>query len=366
MNAQLSKFWEIEAVPVNEARDKRFLQTVTQDTSGRYCVTIPFTDKLKCLGDSRLMAEKRFINIEKRLLKSPDLRGAYIRFMREYIDLGHMTRLSQDACLRAATSYYLPHHAVVKEASTTTKVRVVFDGSAKSTSGLSINDVQLVGPVVQDDLFSILIRFRQYPVVLSADIEKMYRQVLIAPEQRAFQRILWREDPSHPLEAFELNTVTYGTAAASYLATRTLRQVGLEARDSFPIASRVITGDFYVDDLLTGAETTAEARQIKRDVETILCEAGFILRKWASNEATTLQEGSRTTVSITPEAEKDPNTLGLSWSPSVDVLRFPVNVPTTRRVTKRTILSQLAKIFDPLGLVAPITIIAKVLMQTLW
>ena len=97
LNAQLSKFWEIEAVPVNEAPpvhpcEERFLQTVTQDTSGRYCVTIPFTDKLKCLGDSRLMAEKRFINIEKRLLKSPDLRGAYIRFMREYIDLGHMTR----------------------------------------------------------------------------------------------------------------------------------------------------------------------------------------------------------------------------------------------------------------------------------
>ena len=73
--------------------------------------------------------------------------------------------------------------------------------------------------------------------------------------------------------------MTYGTAAASYLATRTLRQVGLEARDSFPIASRVITGDFYMDDLLTGAETTTEARQIKRKVETILCEAGFILRK---------------------------------------------------------------------------------------
>ena len=178
--------------------------------------------------------------------------------MREYIDLRHMTRLSQDACLRTA-SYYLPHHVVVKK--TNTKVRVIFDGSAKSTSGISINDAQLVGLVVQDNLFSTLIRFRQYPIVLSADIEKMYRQVLIAPKQRAFQRILWREDPSHPLEAFELNTVTYGTTAVSYLAIRTLRQVGLEARNSFLIASRVIMSDFY--DLLTGAETTTEARQIK-------------------------------------------------------------------------------------------------------
>ena len=141
------------------------------------------------------MVEKRFLNIKKRLLRSLDLRSVYIRFMREYIDLRHMTRLSQDACLRAATFYYLPHHAIVKETSTTTKVRVVFDGSAKSTNGISINDVQLVGPVVQDNLFSTLIRFRQYPVVLSADIEKMYRQILITLEQRAFQRILWKEDP---------------------------------------------------------------------------------------------------------------------------------------------------------------------------
>ena len=368
---QVARFWEVEAVPVSKESahhpcEERFLQTVTRNTEGRYCVTIPFNNKLDSLGDSRSMAERRFFSMEKRLSRSPDLRSAYTQFMRDYIDLGHMSKVSHDACQRATASYYLPHHAIVKEMSTTTKVRVVFDGSAKSTSGVSINDAQLVGPVVQDDLFSILTRFRQYPVVLSADIEKMYRQVLIAPEQRTFQRILWREDPSHPLETFELNTVTYGTAAASYLATRTLRQVGLEARDSFPVANRVITSDFYVDDLLTGAETATEAREIKRDVEAILRQSGFVLRYWASNKATTLREGSETMIPITPEAERDPNTLGLSWNPSADVLQFHVNTTITTRVTKRLILSQLARIFDPLGLVAPITISAKLLMQTRW
>ena len=101
LREQLAMFWEIEAVPVNEEPpdhpcEERFIQTVTRNTSDRYCVTIPFTGKLKCLGDARLMAEKRFVNIEKRLLKSPDLRSAYIRFMCEYMDLGHMTKLSQD------------------------------------------------------------------------------------------------------------------------------------------------------------------------------------------------------------------------------------------------------------------------------
>ena len=253
-----------------------FVQTVTQNADGRYCVTIPFNDKLKGLGDSRVMAERRFFDMEKRLLRSPDLRRAYTQFVREYIDLGHMSKVSQDACQRATVSYYLPHHSVVKETSTTTKVRVVF-GSTKSSSGISINDAQLVGP-----------------------------------------------------------------------------------RSPRPLPHR---GEQL---LLTGAETVTEARQIKGDVESILRQLGFVLRKWASNEAATLRESSEATVPITPEAERDPNTLGLSWNSSTDVLQFHVNTPIITRVTKRLILSQLARVFDPLGPVAPITISAKLLMQTMW
>ncbi|KAK9296911.1 hypothetical protein QLX08_009221 [Tetragonisca angustula] len=97
------------------------------------------------------MAERRFFNLEKKLLRSSNLRDEDIGFMREYEDLEHMTKISNDTGWR--TSYYLPHHAVVKESSTTTKVHVVFDGSAKSTSGISINDAQLIGPVCKGIYF---------------------------------------------------------------------------------------------------------------------------------------------------------------------------------------------------------------------
>lgn len=80
------------------------------------------------------------------------------------------------------SSYYLSHFGVVKESSITTKLRVVFDGSCKTTNGTSLNDLQLTGPTIQQELFDILLRFRTYRYVLSADIEKMYRQVLIAEE----------------------------------------------------------------------------------------------------------------------------------------------------------------------------------------
>ena len=199
--------------------------------------------------------------------------------------------------------------------------------------------------------------------MVSADVEKMYRQILITPEQRLFQHIVWREHSSLPLETFELNTVTYGMA--SDLATRTLRQVGIEARHDLPTASRVIEKDFYVSDLLTGAETTTEAQQIKRDMEKILLKAGFILRKWASNETAILQENSEAMVSIALNAETDLRTLGLLWAPASDTLKFPANTSSTRRVTKRTILSQLARIFNPLGLIASVIITAKLLIQAL-
>lgn len=108
------------------------------------------------------------------------------------------------------SEYYMPHHSVIKEDSRTTKTRVVFDVSARTTSGLSLNDFQMTGPVVQSELLSILLRFRIHSFVISADISKMYRQILIAPDQRHLQRILWRENSCDPIKIFELNTVTYG------------------------------------------------------------------------------------------------------------------------------------------------------------
>lgn len=187
----------------------------------------------------------------------------------------------------------------------------------------------LNGRVVQNNLLSTLIRFRQYPVVISADIEKIYKQILIAPEQRLFQRIVWREHSSLPLETFELNT--YDIATTLYLSHT--KQVDIEARHGFSTASRVIKSDFYVDGLLTDAEIPTEAR---RNVEKILLKVEVILRKWASNETTTLQENSEATAPIAPDANL---TVELLWNLAFDILKFHANTPNMRRVTKRTILS---------------------------
>ncbi|XP_017788506.1 PREDICTED: uncharacterized protein LOC108571047 [Habropoda laboriosa] len=316
------------------------------------------------LGKSMQQAEKRLLNLEHKLNTQPDIKDEYTTFLEEYESLGHMSEITDKEQLD--TAYYLPHHAVYKASSTTTKLRVVFDGSAKTTSGLSLNNVQFVGPVVQNDLISILLRFRKHRYVISADIAKMYRQIWVREQDRKFQRILWRKNRNETIKAYSLNTVTYDTASAPYLATKVLQHNGKRHQETYPLASRVIVHDFYVDDLLTGTDSISDTIQLKTELDNILRSSGFELRKWASNETSILspQIVDSKQLQIVPDTAA--KTLGLCWNFDQDILTFSVKNSANPRITKRTILSDISQIFDPLGLIGPATIQAKIILQELW
>ncbi|XP_076246260.1 uncharacterized protein LOC143186468 [Calliopsis andreniformis] len=357
LDNSLSQFWEIEEVPRSQSSipilhknscEEHFTKTTIRSHDGRYVVAIPFNEQLGKLGESFSQAERRFLNLEAKFRRNPDLKTQYVEFMREYEALDHMSLISNMHSIETNSVYYLPHHAVFKESSTTTKVRIVFDGSAKTSSGISLNDTQLVGPTVQSDLISILIRFRKHRIVISADIEKMYRQVRVRKEDGRYQRILWRDSEDEPIKVYELNTVTYGTASASFLATRALRQVGEDHKTSLPSVGEIISRDFYVDDLLTGFETPEQAIEIAQSLDSVLQQAGFHLRKWASNDPRVII--------------RDQN----SSTNQADELHYSIADPRPSKITKRNILSEIAQIFDPLGLIGPVTVKAKLLMQELW
>ncbi|XP_076230264.1 uncharacterized protein LOC143176045 [Nomia melanderi] len=208
IHKQLAKFCEIENDTNEHTKtphfcEEHFNSTATRDMEGRYTIAIPFKENLEQLGNSMHHAEKRLHNLERKPDTQPDIREEYTKFLEEYESLGHMSEVTNKEELYTHSGYYLPHHAVYKANSTTTKLRVVFDGSAKTTSGLSLNDVQWVGPVVQDDLISILLRFRKHRYDLSADIAKMYRQVWVREQNRKFHRILWRKDKNSTIKTFK-------------------------------------------------------------------------------------------------------------------------------------------------------------------
>ena len=162
----------------------------------------------------------------------------YRDFMNEYLRLGHMREVA--ITNKNDSGYYFPHHAVLRPDSQTTKLRTVFNASFRSSTGISLNDILMIGPIIQDDLVTILMRFRLRQFVFSADVTKMYRQIRVHDDDVHLQRIFWRDSISKPISVYELTTVTYGTAPASYLATKCLNVLADECAELFPLASEAI------------------------------------------------------------------------------------------------------------------------------
>lgn len=376
--SHLERFWQLDSVTESPslsrehiACEENFRLTTKRDKDGRFVVSMPLKSSPTTLGTSYHKAKLRFLSLEKRFKREPQFKNRYIEFMREYINLGHM---SENKCYHeAGINYFLPHHGVIREQSTTTKLRVVFDASAPSSSGVSLNDLQMVGPTVQEDLFSILLRFRQHKYIVSADVEKMYRCIMLDPSQRHLQQILFRFSEHEPIKTYTLNTLTYGTASAPYIATKCLVSLASSASHNVELAPKIkqaLRQDFYVDDYLGGGNTIEETIQLCQGISSILKSAQFNLRKWNSNCPEILQILTNKSEPTSKELNLDHNssskTLGIYWQCDKDILSFSINIILKDKITKRHILSVISQIFDPLGLIGPCIIEAKVLMQKLW
>ncbi|KAL6418612.1 hypothetical protein ACFW04_011958 [Cataglyphis niger] len=198
----------------------------------------------------------------------------------------------------------------------------------------------------------------------------MYRQILVDPEDRALQKILWRHDDQTAPRTYKLNTVTYGLACAPFLAVRSLRQLAGDEEARFPHESAVLRRDVYVDDILTGTPSIEEAMDLQRQLIELCTAGGFPLRKWSANDPRLLtriapeHRAQRDLLSWTPQESHA--TLGLHWHPNGDCFSFSTRFLTVAAYTKRSVLSLTARLFDPLGWLAPTVIRAKVMFQSTW
>ncbi|XP_041451530.1 uncharacterized protein LOC121405044 [Drosophila obscura] len=286
----LRRFWEVESSTEDSVMVKQedvdcedhFKANFSRLSSEEFTVKLPIKKSLEILGDSYTQAYRRFLNLERKLKRHPQLKAQYASFIREYQELNQMSLVESELLSRCR--YFLPHHCVFKEDSTTTIEHVPqFDRSATTSTGFSLNEVLMAGPTIQPKLLHTLLRFRTFLIALTGDICKMYRCVRVSEPDNYLQCILWRDSPHEDVKAFKLDTVTYGTKPASYLAIRSMLQLAEEERTAFPIGSEVLTSNFYADDLMIGGGSVEEVREKMRQTSQLLARGRFPIRKWCSN-----------------------------------------------------------------------------------
>ncbi|GBN75297.1 hypothetical protein AVEN_219110-1 [Araneus ventricosus] len=304
---------------------------------------MPLKENPDCLGKSRHIALKKLNSLWNRFVKDPELLTLYSNFMHEYLELGHMYEIKEIE--EKSESYYIPHLGVFRPESKTSPLRVVFNASTLTIAGNSLNSIQYNGGVIEDDLFAIMVRFRKHAFAFTADIKKMYRMILVHPSQKQLQRILWKDSYNGPIKTYELATVTYGTASAPFLAMRTLKQLAIDERKRYPAAAAVLESDLYMDDVLSGSDDLETAKTLQRELIYILSSEKMSLHKRCSNAAELAVNGESYPFS-NPEETK---TLGVVWKSKTDCFCFKV-ASEEFGVTKRLVLSTIARVFDPLGI----------------
>ncbi len=372
----LGRVWELDRVPeapVWSPEDEAVLTELDQFyklLDGRFSVSLPRKTNPPSIGDTHKQAISRLLSNE-RSLSSKDKLQAFQVVVSEYLSLDHAEVIPSSE-LHLKPHCYLPVHGVFKETSTTTKVRAVFDASAKSSTGVSLNDTLLAGPNLYPPLTNVLIRFRHHGVAMSADNSKMFCEVLLHPEERDWHMFLMRGASGQILDCRK-KRLTFGVKCSPFLATQVLRTIAHLHSSEFPSASAAILNSFYVDDFLTSTDSLDSAIKLRSELCQFLSQSGMLLRKWRSNSSQLIQsippdlreEEAQVSISPPNHAHK---ALGMHWDTVSDNLHIavPVLSVSSEPVTKRMIAAGMAGVFDVLGLFSPVVVLARILFQQTW
>lgn len=378
----LKRFWEIEEPPNSdnvltmEEREvvNHFKRSYKQNENGRFVVPLSKNVNTKPLGESRAQAVRRFMYLE-RSLHSRKTHKEFENVIQEYFDLGHAEIVpTADLDKTENDVFYLPLHVVYKASSTTTKVRAVFDGSAKSSTGTSLNDQLLVGPTVHSSLIDVLLRFRSKRIAITTDISKMYRAIELADCDRDLHRFVWRSNKCDTIKDYRMTRLTFGISASSFIANMCVKQNAINLSLQYPLAAKAVQESFYVDDGLTGSDNIESAIKLQKELQEMFSKGGFRLHKWNSSESSVLQQVDPTLrdVSDIHSISDDVNatctkTLGLQWKTSTDQFHVTVSqLPASSELTKRSLISDIARLYDVFGWFSPTVIKVKILFQKFW
>ncbi|XP_068247720.1 uncharacterized protein [Palaemon carinicauda] len=374
-DSDLCKFWDLETVGVkprelvesySETKVFEEFESTVKFVNGRYEVALPWKDDSakERLLNNVVIAHKRLGRLMVKLEHDKELKKEYQKVFDSYESDHIIEEVPRQEISGVNPVYYMPHRPVVKLSSSSTKIRPVFDASASCYNGVSLNDCLSSGPSLNPDLVEVLIRFRRWPIAVTADIRKAFLQINVQEKDRDVHRFLWPRDDG-TIRHMRFTRVPFGNTASQFLLNATIKH----HLDKYPPTSVVqdLKANMYTDNWLSGADSAVEAADKFCEARSILADASMDLTKLVSNS---LLITSQLCDKVPFLNSDEPNTvLGLKWCNSLDSFSFDgINSDSFVEVisTKRSILSVIAKIFDPLGLISPYVMYGKILFQELW
>ncbi|XP_066933479.1 uncharacterized protein [Clytia hemisphaerica] len=377
----VKQFWDTESFGTEfdmqepmSVTDKKFLKVLEDETTfedGHYVVPMLWKSDKK-LPDSSPMASRRLSYLTKRFQRDQDYFTKYKENVDGYLNHNYARKLTKEESKEKLTkSWYLPHHGVINE-NKPGKVRMVFDAASK-TKNQSLNSSLSTGPDLLNSLLGVLLRFRKHKIAIVADIEKMFYQVRLKPEDTDSLRFLWHDDPHSKEEPDQYKMLVHilGATCSPCCASYALRRAITDQKGNFPSdVINTLLRNFYVDDLLSSVTNEDKGKELIKSSDILMGNRGFNLTKYNSNSKEVLQAA--------PEHKRASNTsiefentitraLGVKWDLKEDCFLYNVNVdPIPTTLTKRLILKKASTVFDPLGFLAPFTLKAKLILQDLW
>ena len=359
-----------ECLSVEDRRARSIMDSSVKMVGGHYEIALPWKCDTPYLPNNRSMAERRLQLLKRRLKRDPKLLESYKETMGDYLAKGHARRITTDEPVYSdhVPVWYLPHDPVV-HSQKAGKVRIVFDCAAKFQN-TSLNDQLLQGPDFTNSLVGVLLRFREERVALMADVEKMFHQVKVKPEDCEALRFLWwpagdiDQEPVDHQMVVHLFGATSSPSCCSYALRKTAED---NLGDFSKNTMETVRNNFYVDDCLKSLATKEEAVKLVDELPVLLARGGFRLTKWVSNEKSVMHHvptsERASTVDLNLERLPTERALGVEWNVEEDSFGFGGG--TVKAETRRGILSYVASVYDPLGLAAPMALPAKLILQEL-
>ena len=306
----------------------------------------------------------------EQLIRKLERTGQYEEYdsiIREQLQEGVVEPASEIA---SGKEFYIPHNGVTRENAESTKLRIVYDAFARERENQpSLNDCLHPGPPLQNHLWDILVRSRFYPVLLTGDLKKAFLQVRIKEEERDALRFHWRPPNSSKTSILRFTRVLFGMTCSPFLLGGVIHQHLNVWEKQYPELIKEIRDGLYVDDLLNGGENVKVTAEKKVITTEVFEDASFTIHKWHSNvpeleavSGSSCEELTYAKQQLGGAKPSEGKLLGLPWDREKDTVSVILQTTQTE-TTKRGVLSHLAKIYDPLGLASPVTLVGKQLYR---